>query len=277
MDSFIALLERFHLDKLVPFLMAMLLLGAGYFLAKLMAAAIARLLTGKVSVHNKAMAKRGGFYGVLALFSVSALNQLGFDISILLGAAGILTVALGFASQTSASNLISGLFLMFERPFEIKDVIHVADTTGEVISIDLLSVKLRTFDNLFVRIPNETMIRSEVTTLTRFPIRRIEIPLRVSFQENLDHVKQLLLALPVEDPRCMAEPEPSVDFQAFGDTALELRLLVWVKNENRIAVKNDLYQQIATAFCEHGIEVPVAEFAWAGRQGAQHSPSVNEE
>ena len=83
-------------------------------------------------------------------------------------AAGLLTVALGFAAQTSASNLISGLFLLGERPFVVGDVIRLASgITGEVVGIDLLSVKIRTFDNLLVRVPNETLLKSELTNLTR--------------------------------------------------------------------------------------------------------------
>ena len=90
--------------------------------------------------HGQILLKRAIFYGIMILMSMSALRELGFDLSVILGAAGILSVAIGFASQTSASNLISGLFLMMERPFSIGDVIRVEQTTGEVISIDLLSV-----------------------------------------------------------------------------------------------------------------------------------------
>ena len=123
---------------------------------------------------------------------VSALRELGFDLSVVLGAAGILSVAIGFASQTSTSNLISGLFLMLERPFSIGDVIKVDSTTGEVISIDLLSVKIRTFDNLFVRSPNESMIKTQVTTLTKFPIRRADLQVGIAFKEDIERVKEIL-------------------------------------------------------------------------------------
>ena len=74
--------------------------------------------------------QRGAYYVILGLFVIAALHQLGFNLNVLLGAAGILTVALGFASQTSMSNLISGLFLIGEKPFQIGDIIKVDQTVG---------------------------------------------------------------------------------------------------------------------------------------------------
>jgi small-conductance mechanosensitive channel len=151
-----------------------LILIIGYLLARVARNGISRLKFANLTPHGMTLIKRAVFYGIMVLTGVSVMKELGFDLSVVLGAAGILSVAIGFASQTSASNLISGLFLMMERPFLIGDVIRVGDTTGEVISIDLLSVKVRTFDNLFVRLPNESMIKTQVTTLTKFPIRRAE-------------------------------------------------------------------------------------------------------
>src|SRR5690606_6278295 len=128
------------------------------------------------------------------------LDTLGVDVGVLLGAAGILTVAIGFASQTSASNLISGLFLLGARPFSVGDLIEVGTRTGVVLSVDLLSVKLRTFENLFVRVPNETLIKSDIVNLSRNPIRRIEVKLRLAYDEDFERVAALLKAIAQDDP-----------------------------------------------------------------------------
>ena len=143
-----------------------------------------------------------------ACLSHPAMRELGFSLAVIMGAAGVLTVALGFASQTTASNLISGLFLIGERSFEIGDLIRVGTTTGEVLSIDALSVKLRTFDNLFVRIPNESLIKSEVTTLTRFPIRRLDLLLGVAYKEDIGRVQKVLTEVADRNPLCLDEPPP---------------------------------------------------------------------
>lgn len=168
----------------------------------------------------------------------------------------MLSVALGFASQTSASNLISGLFLIGEQPFKLGDTIKVGNTTGEVLSIDLLSVKLRTFDNLYVRIPNESLIKSEMTNLTRFPIRRFDLQLGVAYKENIAQVRQLMLQVADNNPLCLDEPAPMFLFLGFGDSALNIQLSVWSKRENFRDLRNSLQEEIKQAFDLAGIEIP---------------------
>ncbi len=152
-------------DRLMTLARSVFILLVGFIVARVVRSVIGRLLQKHASNHHLTLWRRGAYYLVLGLFVISALRELGFNLGVLVGAAGIVSVAVGFASQTSASNLISGLFLLAEKPFQIGDVIKVGDTTGEVLTIDLLSVKLRTYDNLYVRIPNESLIKSQVTTL----------------------------------------------------------------------------------------------------------------
>jgi small-conductance mechanosensitive channel len=200
--------------------------------------------------------RRVSFYGIAGLFAASALMELGFDLGVLLGAAGILTVAIGFASQTSASNVISGLFLLGERPFSVGDVIRVNGTTGEVLSVDLLSVKLRTFDNLFVRIPNETMIKTEVTNLRRFPIRRVDLQVGVAYKEDLRRVREVLLDVADRNPLCLEEPAPVIIFQGYGESSINHQFSVWAATDNYLELRNSIPLEIKEAFDEAGIEIP---------------------
>ncbi len=235
---------------------AMLMLVAGWFLARL-ATRLFRSTAGiKLGAHHLAIYSRGIFYAIFAIFIFAAIQQLGFDISVLLGAAGILTVAIGFASQTSASNLISGLFLLGEKPFEVGDVLRVDGETGEVVSIDLLSVKLRTFDNLFVRLPNETLIKNKVVNLTKFPIRRIDLVVGVAYREDLKQVIALLLEVANKELRAMEEPQPFCGVTLFNDSSVDLLLAVWCRKELFREVKSALLVSIKEAFDEHDIEIP---------------------
>lgn len=248
-----ALIESTHLYSVMQ---AVLLLAAGYIFGKLASTALVKITGTALSLHNRLILRRSVFYLIFSLLGVSALRQLGFDLNVILGAAGILTVALGFASQTSASNLISGLFLMLERPFSIGDVIRVNTTTGEVISIDLLSVKLRTFDNLFVRIPNETMLKTEVTTLTKYPIRRADLLVGVAYKEDIERVRDLLLDIAAKEPLCLEEPKPLFIFNGFGDSSIDIQFSIWAQRENFLTVKNNLLQAIKHRFDQEGIEIP---------------------
>jgi small-conductance mechanosensitive channel len=193
---------------------------------------------------------------VLVLFVISALRQFGFDFAVLLGAAGIVTVAVGFASQTSASNLISGLFLILERAVQPGDIVTVNGRTGEVLSVDLLSTKLRTFDNLMVRIPNETMVKSEIVGINRFPIRRFDLTVGVAYDSDLGLVQKTLLEVAARNPLCLDEPAPLLIAQGFGDSSIDYMLAVWAKSEQWLTLRNGITREVKEAFDAAGIEIP---------------------
>lgn len=242
--------------RLVSISRAIFFFIVGFFAARLASSFFERVINSRLDKHQVNLARRAVYYFVLILFSVSALNELGFNLQVLLGAAGVLTVAMGFASQTSASNLISGLFITIERPFSIGDVIKIGSTTGEIVAIDLLSTKLRTFDNLYVRIPNETMIKSEVTALTKFPIRRLDLTIGVAYKENLSRVSEVLFQVADKNTLCLDEPKPLIINQGFQDSSIDLLFCVWAKRENLLSLRNSIYTEIKEAFDEHGIEIP---------------------
>jgi small-conductance mechanosensitive channel len=243
-------------DRVFILLRALVIASIGFVVARAASSALLKVMGKFLDAQQRMIMSRVVYYVLLGLFLLSALHELGFSLSILVGAAGILSVAVGFASQTSASNLISGLFLIVERPFSVGDVITLGATTGEVLSIDLLSVKLRTFDNLYVRIPNETVIKSEVTTLTKFPIRRIDLQLGVAYKEDIAKVRELLLQLAEKNPLSLEEPKPLFIFLGFGDSAINLQFSIWVKRENFLDLKNAIQEEIKTAFEHEGIEIP---------------------
>lgn len=226
--------------------LAVILLIAGLVLARLAGAALSGVLAEPLGSHRTLILRRIASYGVVTLFAMSALNQLGIQLSVLLGAAGILTVAVGFASQTAASNFVSGLFLLGERPFEVGETIRVGDTTGEVLSIDLLSIKLRTFDNLLVRTPNESVIKSNVVNFTRFPIRRHDLKLVVDPAADLDTLEAVLLGA-TGHPLVLSEPKPIVILLGFTESGLEVQLSAWALRENFLAMRNQLHRDALLA------------------------------
>ncbi len=244
------------LDKVLAVSKALLLVVVGLLVARLAGRGVQRLVEKRADRQRAVLSRRFTYYAILSLFLVAGLHQLGFNLGVLLGAAGVFSVALGFASQTSASNLISGLFLIGEQPFAIGDVVQIGGTTGEVLGIDLLSVKLRTFDNQFVRIPNETVIKTEVATLTKFPIRRIDLQLGVAYKEDLDHVREVLLKVADRNLLCLDEPKPLFIFQGFGDSSMNIQFSVWASLESFLELKNSIQLEIKQAFDAAEIEIP---------------------
>ncbi len=234
---------------------AAIYLIVGAVLARIVRFGVQRSLT-TLETGQRLLLSRIASYTVLTLFAISAMRQFGFDFTVLLGAAGIVTVAVGFASQTSASNLISGLFLILERAVQPGDVVTVGGRTGEVISVDLLSTKLRTFDNLLVRIPNETMVKSEIVSLTRFPVRRFDLAVGVGYDSDLGLVQKTLLETAHANPLCLDEPAPLLISQGFGASSIDYTLAVWAKSEHWLTLRNMITQEVKEAFDAAGIEIP---------------------
>lgn len=212
--------------------------------------------TKKYATHYGMLAGKVVFYIGLAVVLVTVMGQLGISLAPLLGAAGIVGVALGFASQTSVSNIISGFFLIAEQPFKVDDVITIGNTTGAVLSIDMLSVKLRTFDNRYVRIPNEMIIKQEVINITKFPIRRFNANISVAYKEDIAQVREVLLDVAEKNEFALSEPAPMVIFDMYGASSIDLLLLVWAPKDEYIKLKNSINEEMKARFDKEGIEIP---------------------
>jgi small-conductance mechanosensitive channel len=262
----------FNPERLTDISAGIVLILVGWLIARLLSGAFVRATQHRLTAHQLLLGRRTIFYFLLILFTLSGLREMGFKLSVLLGAAGVLSVAIGFASQTSASNLISGLFLIGEGPFSIGDTIRVGQTEGEVLSVDLLSVKLRTGDNLYVRIPNEQLIKSEVINLTRFPIRRLNLPIGIAYKEDIGKVREVLLDVALRNPLCLNEPAPSIIVQGFGASSVDLMFSVWTRRENFLTMRDSMQEAIKCAFDDAGIEIPFPQVSVHAGSGTSPIP-----
>lgn len=245
----------FNVQKLLPILFALMIMFLGYWIAKGISSRVALIVKKHMSKHESVICQRLIFYGLMLIFLIAALQQLGFKLGVLLGAAGVFTVGVGFAAQTSLANLISGLFLLMERPFKIGDTITAKGYTGVVDSIDLLSTRLCTSDGTLVRIPNENIMQAEIINLSYFPKRRIDIPMSVDYKTDIDKAKAVLFKLVKDEPLALPEPPPQLVISTFGSSAINLIFEVWVTPANYSNVKNDLQNAIKVAFYREEINM----------------------
>ncbi len=225
----------------------------GLLLFRLLAAVTQRYLMRKSTPQRRMVARKAITYSGFVLVLVAVLGELGVKLTALLGAAGIVGIAVGFASQTSVSNIISGLFLISEKPFTIGDVIRIGGTTGIIHSIDLLSIKIRTFDNLFVRIPNEKILSSEVTNITRFPIRRMDLILQIDYGQDLSRVLAILGEIARANPWSLDEPEPLILLSEFKESGIDVQFGLWFAKTDFMSLKNSIMQDIMSRFAAEGI------------------------
>ncbi|MDR9410975.1 MAG: mechanosensitive ion channel family protein [Balneolaceae bacterium] len=254
--SDINLIAYFSEEFMTTLLQLVVIFAIGLPLIFMLRRWVRSFFTKKYATHYGMLAGKVVFYTGLVILTIMVMGQLGFSLAPLLGAAGILGVALGFASQTSVSNIISGLFLIAEQPFKVDDIITVGTNSGFVLSIDMLSVKIRTFDNRFVRIPNEMIIKQEVINNTKFPIRRFNASVSVAYKEDISKVRGILLDVAEKNEYALSEPAPLVIFDLFGQSSIDLLLLVWAPKDEYIQLKNSINEEVKARFDKDGIEIP---------------------
>lgn len=243
-------------ERALGLIRAVMVMAVGAVLASGARRGLGRVLGARLAGEQKKLVCSIVGYLVIGLSLTWALREMGFEISVLLGAAGAVTVGLSIASQTSASNLISGLFLVVEQPFFVGDVIEVAGLTGTVSSIDILSTKLKTPDNLFVRVPNETVLKAAVTNVTRFDTRRQTIDIAVDIHADPQVARELLMALATAEPLIHRAPEPLVFLAGYDARALHYSMLVWSDRTQLLSARSALLSAVPAALARVDIKLP---------------------
>lgn len=221
----------------------------------------------RLSSHAEFIWYKATIYLGTIIVLVTILDQLGVKLTTLLGTAGIITVAFGFAAQTSLANIVNGIFMLWEKPFEVGDMVEVDGKIGFVLTIDMLSVKIRMLDNSMLRVPNEVIAKKNTVNITRFPIRRFDIDVRVAVDEDVRRVMQVLKEIALENRFSLDEPEPWISLRSFGSTHLDIHYGVWSQTKNYIALKECLLTEIKERFDKEGIRIPVVEVAFHADEG----------
>ena len=261
----------FSSETVDKFIRIVFILVAGVGSIQLISYLIRRSLRKQLSRQRMMIISRTVVYTGYTGLVLIVIREMNYDLTALFGAAGVVGIVIGVASQTSIGNIISGLFLVSEKSFELGDVVRIGDKTGTVYSIDLLSIKIKTYENLLIRIPNQTVISTELVNVTKFPIRRLEFQIGVAYKEDLRRVKTILENVAHNNPLCLEEPEPVIIFKEFGSSSINITFGVWFEKANYLAVKNSVFIEIKEAFDREGIEIP---FPQVSLFTGEHSKSV---
>lgn len=198
-----------------------------------------------------------GYSGVI-FATLSAGSALGFDASNVAIVAGALSVGIGFGLQTIFSNFVSGLILLFERPFKVGDLVMVNEFEGLIRKISVRSTEIETFQKSSVIVPNSKMISDVVINRTLHNARaRVDIQIGVAYNTDVKYVKQLLIDCTKNHKMVLKNPEPYVLFMNFGESSLDFELRCHVANvHDAIGVGSDLRFVIFDKFKEHNIQIP---------------------
>jgi len=267
--------KYFNAANLEKLMWVLIIVVVGVALIYLLAFVVNKVLPKSLSQQRKMIIRRLIYYSGYILLGFILIAQLDIDPTPFFGAAGVIGLVVGVASQTSIGNIVSGFFLVGEKSFEIGDVIKVGDKSGVVFSIDLLAVKIRTFDNQLLRIPNQTIISTELINVTRFPIRRLDFNVSVAYKEDLAKVKTLLEEVAKANPLSLDEPEPLIVFKDFGASGIDILLGIWFEKPNYLKVKNSIFQEIKARFDAEGIEIPFPHVTLYTGEATKPFPVMN--
>ena len=201
---------------------------------------------------------RFAHYAVLTLGVLLGLKTLQVDLTGIAVVAGILGVGIGFGLQNLASNFISGIILLIERPITVGDYVTVGDTDGEVRVISIRSTEIVTRDNISIIIPNSEFVSGRVVNWSHGdPRMRLRVAVGVSYGSDVDHVSRVLLEVARRHADVLDDPSPQVRLNRFGQSSLDFELLVWIGDpRHQEAVTSALHYAIRAAFLENGIEIP---------------------
>jgi small-conductance mechanosensitive channel len=155
-------------------------------------------------------------------------------------------------------NFAAGVILLIQQPFNVGDAIEVNGYGGTILSINLRTTEMRTFDGLIVIIPNADVLSNTITNYARAKLRRIELPVGVSYGADPSKVRNVLLEAIRDVPGFVGEPPPMVVFHTFGGSTLEVSTYFWFDTSitNPFAAKDAAFELIKAALDKNGIEIP---------------------
>ena len=206
------------------------------------------------------------FAGVI-VYSVAvilALDVLGINVMPFIAGAGVAGIAIGFAAKDTLSNLIAGILLIIDRPFEIGDRIEVwsapsgSSTWGDVIDIGLRATKIKTTDNIVIIIPNNEIMKRDIVNYTIITSKiRIRINIGIAYDANIEKAKEIILQVADSAQWILKTPSPKVVVRNFGESSVDLQLRVWIKDaRRRMDTISYITDRIKTEFDKEKIEIP---------------------
>ena len=198
-------------------------------------------------------------YAILTVGFIVILQTAGINLSSLTILLGALGVGIGFGLQNITNNFVSGLIILFERPIKVGDRIEVSGITGNVVNVSMRATTIVTNDNISIIVPNSEFISGTVINWSHSDrVVRFRLPIGVSYNEDPERIRSILLDVARNCPGVLSDPEPSVQLREFSDSSIDFELRVWTTDyvDRPGRMNSILYFEIWKSFKEHGVEIP---------------------
>lgn len=195
-------------------------------------------------------------YTILIVVFIAVLAQFGVQTTSIIAVLGAAGLAIGLALQGTLANIAAGVMLLFLRPFRVDDFIDAEGISGTIEEVGLFVTEMRTFDGLFVSVPNSQLWNRTIINFSRNRTRRLDLPVGVGYGDDLDQAKKVLSDLIASDDRVLKDPAPIVIVKSLDDSAVTLEIRLWASVEDFWTLKWDLTQRIKTSLDSAGLSIP---------------------
>jgi len=239
-------------------LTAVLIFLASIYLARLLSRLLVNVLKGR-NADPEVTRLLGQIirWSIIVAGSITAIQRF-FDVTAFLAGLGIIGFTIGFALQNIMQNFAAGVILLIQQPFNVGDAIEVKGYGGTILSINLRTTEMRTFDGLIVIIPNADVLSNTITNFTRAKLRRIELPVGVSYGADPAKVRSVILDAVQNVPGLVREPAPIVVFHTFGGSTIDVSAYFWFDTAatNPLSAKDAALELIKAALDKNDIKLP---------------------
>ena len=244
---------------------ALLIFFAALLLSRLFTTQFRRAFKEKMNKEQLELITKLVAYGILVVALLWIMPTIGVELSGLLVAGGIIGLAVGFASQSIIGNLISGLFLMGERPVKIGDHVQIGEHRGFVEDIQIISTTIRTLDGLYLRVPNEEVFTSAITNYSNNQVRRLDLDIGIRYSDDAEKAIEVIKEVIEEHPMTLVEPPYFVFVDSLGDNSVDIVARIWVPTSEWYATQRELLWKFKVAVEAAGIQIPFPQrVVWYG-------------
>lgn len=239
-------------------LAAILIFVISLYVAQILSKLLRKVLTernaDRAATHLLAQLTR---WSIIVIGVITALHRF-FDVTAFLAGLGILGFTVGFAMQEIMQNFVAGIILLIQRPFEVEDVIETGEFTGKILAINLRTTEMKTLDGRMVTIPNATILANPITNYTRAEIRRVELPVGVSYRTDPAVARRVVLQAIKNVPGYVSEPGPMVVFHTFADSSINLSAYFWINTSKTdpLRAKDMAFELVKASLEKESIEIP---------------------
>lgn len=240
------------------FVVALLILAAGYFVGRWVAGMLDRLLV-RLSLEApiRSLLVRVTHLLVLGLFAIMALQNLGVELLPLVAGLGVAGAGIALAMQGILGNVAAGLTIIFTHPFHVGDYLSIGDEEGEVLDVSLFSTTLGHTDRSKVIIPNRKIVGEILHNYGK--IRQLDLAVGVSYDTDVNAALRVIDEVLRANPRVLPDPAPVVGVKRLADFRVAIGINPWVQVPDYVAAGNEINQAVLETFRARGIAIPLPQ------------------